>query len=169
MQPLYSYYYYPRSSMNVIGKKQSDLNLDQYTYPNNLNTALDLIVEAVKDEKEDEIFYNQLMSIAPNEEAKEIIKGIRDDEKKHNQMFRAIYYFLTNHDLSENAARLTSPTHYCDGLKKAVRGETNAVAMYRKILFAMEDEVHQNMLFEIITDEIRHASLFNLLFAMRGC
>ena len=33
----------------------------------------------------------------------------------------------------------------------------------------MQDRRHINMLTEIITDEIRHANLYNLLYSKNGC
>jgi hypothetical protein len=64
-------------------------------YPN----ALRLIVESVQSEREDELFYDYLLSLAPTEEQREIIASIRDDERKHNKMFREIYYELTGLDI----------------------------------------------------------------------
>lgn len=54
-------------------------------------------------------------------------------------------------------------------MKKALRGELGAVERYRKILFSMQDRVYMNILIEIITDELRHASLYNLLYTMGKC
>ena len=59
-----------------------------------IQTALQLTKEAVQGEREDELFYQFLISIAPTQE-KEIIASIRDDEKKHNFMFRKIYRDFT--------------------------------------------------------------------------
>lgn len=144
--------------------------VDPYTYPQNFPMALKLIREAVSGEKEDELFYDYLISIAPEEEAKEIIMSIRDDERKHFSMFRQIYYELTGQIIMpEPEGEFKKPETYCIGLKKALKGELNAVKKYRKILFAMQNRRHINMLIEIITDELRHADLYNLLFSKYEC
>jgi len=43
-------------------------------------------------------------------------------------------------------------------------GEQQAVATYRKVMFAMRSRRHVNMMTEIITDELRHLGLYNYLF-----
>lgn len=49
-----------------------------------------LTKRSVQGEREDELFYQYLISIAPSREEKEIIASIRDDERKHNRIFRQI-------------------------------------------------------------------------------
>jgi rubrerythrin len=85
-------------------------------------------------------------------------------------MFRQIYYQLTGQQLSpQQDVPFDKPVSYCDGIKKALMGEQKAVQKYRKILFAMQNRVHINMLTEIITDEIRHGILYNYLYSKNGC
>jgi rubrerythrin len=142
---------------------------DIYTYPYNLPMALQLIREAVSGEREDEMFYNYLVTIAP-EEDKSIIRGIRDDELKHFRLFKNIYYELTGQMLPPPPeGEFTKPASYCAGLKKAMLGELAAVEKYRKILFALQDRRQINMLTEIITDELRHGNLYNLLYSKNEC
>jgi rubrerythrin len=144
--------------------------LDTYIYPQNLPEALRLIQEALTGETEDRQFYQYLIEKAPAQEDKEIIKGIRDDEMSHFNLFRQLYYQLTGQTLplTQNVT-FERPASYCDGLKSAISGEQNAVRKYRKILFAMQARIHINILTGIITDEIRHGSLYNYLYAKNGC
>ncbi|CAB1246124.1 rubrerythrin [Clostridium sp. WLY-B-L2] len=141
-----------------------------YTYPGNLPEAINLIREAVSGEREDELFYDYLIKNSPNEESRNIIVGIRDNESKHNRMFRQIYHDLTGENISElQNEEMQYPEHFCDGVKRALYGELAAVERYRKILFAMQSRIHINMLTEIITDEIRHANFYNFLYSMNRC
>jgi len=144
--------------------------MEEYIYPYNLPEALKLIQNAVSGENEDRMFYQYLIENAPSEEDKEIIKGIRDDEIIHFNLFRQIYYQLTGQMLPppENV-EFSKPASYCEGLKKALIGEQNAVRKYRKILYALQNRVQINMLTGIITDEIRHGSLYNYLYSKNGC
>lgn len=143
---------------------------DPYTYPGNFPEALKLIEDAVSGEREDELFYDYLIGVAPTKEAKNIIMGIRDDERKHNKMFRRLYTDLTRKVLPPNTeANFKKPESYCEGIRDALMGELKAVQRYRRILFALNNRVHINMLVEIITDELRHASLYNYLFASGKC
>ncbi len=141
-----------------------------YSYPQNLQTALEMIEEAVQGEGEDRVFYQHLISMAPSEQDKEIIRGIRDDEVKHAELFRQIYSQLTGRLLPyPEDVSVKPPASYCDGLKKAITGEQSAVERYRRILYAMENRIHVNMMTEIITDELRHGILYNYLYAKNNC
>lgn len=130
-----------------------------------LNQAIELIKKSVENEKEDEIFYNILLQQASSLEAKEIIKSIRDDEKKHNQILRKLYYEFTGQVLpidtflNENINR----NSFNKNLKKAMFGELNAVKKYRKILGTMPSGNSYTLLMAIILDELRHANLYNFL------
>lgn len=141
-----------------------------YNYPHNLNLALDLIQEAISGENEDRLFYTQLLGVAPANEDRDIISAIRNDEMKHFELFRKLYYEHTGQILPppapyENGMQMT----YCEGLKKALLRELSAVEKYRKILFAMQDRRHINILTEILTDEIKHADLYGLLLHINTC
>ncbi|MCR4435866.1 MAG: ferritin-like domain-containing protein [Clostridiales bacterium] len=143
---------------------------DPYTYPGNLSGALQLIHGAVAGEREDELFYDYLISIAPSEEDKKIISSIRDDERKHFKLFRQIYLELTGQMLPPaQDTEFERPKSYCAGIQKALFGELGAVERYRKILFALQDRRQINMLTEIITDEIKHSSKYNFLYSRNQC
>jgi hypothetical protein len=66
-------------------------------------------------------------------------------------------------------AEFTPPVTYCQGLKRALLGEQNAVQKYRQIMYAMQTREHINMMLEIITDELRHGILYNYLYSKNGC
>lgn len=143
---------------------------DPYSYPQNLPTALQLICNAVAGEREDEMFYDYLISVAPSEEDKDIIRSIRDDERKHFMMFRQIYFELTCQMLPPpKETEFERPKSYCAGIQKALFGELGAVERYRRILFALQDRRQINMLTEIITDELKHSSKYNFLYSRNGC
>lgn len=129
--------------------------------------VLDLIKDSVASEREDELFYDYLLALATSPEDKRIIESIRNDERHHNQMFRKIYLELTgvalpkDKDMKEPELNLT----YLQGLEQALMGELSAVEKYRKILAEMADRQRYNMVFEILTDELKHASKYNYLIS----
>ncbi|AJE10319.1 ferritin-like domain-containing protein [Clostridium botulinum] len=84
------------------------------------NKALELVKDAVQGEREDELLYDYLISKAPNNEEKEIIGSIRDDERKHRKMFKFVYKFYTGKDIeaSDGAGDFEKPRSYIDGIKK---------------------------------------------------
>jgi len=160
-------YHFWRSSVSG-GVGACNFFPNQTYYPENaLNKSLSLIKDAVNGEKEDEMFYDYLISVAPTQKDKTIIASIRDDEKKHNQMFRQLYCELTGVTLppGENIESFTPPKSYLDGIEKALFGELGAVERYRQIFFGLSERHQINMITEIITDEIKHAAKYNFLFA----
>ncbi|QCN91729.1 ferritin family protein [Ethanoligenens harbinense] len=141
-----------------------------FVYPQNLPGALSLIGQAVAGESEDAQFYEWLLQRAPSPEDRQIITGIRNDELHHNGWFRQLYLELTGRPVpSMPGETFMPPPNYCDGLRRAIQGEQHAVQNYRKILFALQNRVHINVLTEIITDELRHAVLYNYLYAKNSC
>lgn len=175
----YNYYYpfsssrgiSPRNNYNYTSMQLQPTNtVNIFRYPENLNNALSLIQQAVAGENEDRLFYTYLIEHAPTEEDKQIISGIRDNEINHFNLFHQLYYEITGEMIPEQMPeQFTPPSNYCNGLKQALLGEQNAVAKYRQILYAMQNRIHINMMTEIITDEIRHGSLYNYLYSRNNC
>lgn len=141
-----------------------------YTYPQNYRDALELLRDAVRGEAEDRAFYEYLIENAPDEKAKEIIRGIRDDEINHFFLVGQVYYVLTGQTIpAQEEIEFEEPDSYCAGLESAIIGEQNAVKRYRRILYALTDRVLINVLTDIITDEIRHGILYNYLYSKAKC
>jgi rubrerythrin len=85
-------------------------------------------------------------------------------------MYRQLYFELTGQTLPPpKETAFERPSTYCAGIQKALFGELGAVERYRRILFAMQNRRHINMLTEIITDELKHASKYNYLYAKNKC
>ncbi|MGF7047726.1 rubrerythrin [Paenibacillus sp. DS2015] len=129
--------------------------------------ALDLIKEAVQGERNDELFYDELIRLAPNAEQASIIASIRDDERGHNQMFRGIYRELTGQEIpSTSKEPYQQVESYVAGLQKALLGELAAVEKYRKIWFGLPVGIYRDTVGGIILDELKHASKYNYLFTL---
>ena len=143
---------------------------DPYNARTNLEAALITVRQAAEGEAEDRAFYEYLSSVAPSEEDRDIIAGIKNDEMKHFKLFRQLYFDITGEKLPPaQVVPFEQPATYCEGLKKALMGEQNAVVRYRKVLFAMRNRRHINIVTEIITDELRHLGLYNYLFSKNRC
>jgi rubrerythrin len=136
---------------------------------NLLEKALEGIKAAASGEREDELFYDYLISVAPTEDEKNIIASIRDDERGHNKMFRQIYKNITGVTLppsSDSDEEFTKPASYLEGIKKALFGELAAVEKYRVIRMGLPTTMYRDILFNIITDEIKHSAKYNYLFTL---
>jgi rubrerythrin len=165
--------YYGISDYNYRG----DYNYRSANQPNTyddeiitLNQAIESIRQSVKDEREDELFYDNLLEQATTQKEKDIITSIRDDERKHNRILRDLYYNFTGQMIQQdisNASIDTSLT-YKENLEKALFGELNAVIKYRKIMATMPSGNSYTLLMSIMTDELRHASKYNFLIHTAG-
>lgn len=135
-----------------------------------LQEALESIKEAVQGERKDELFYDYLISVAPTTDEKEIIASIRDDEKNHNRLFKYMYKDFTGGKEvpAGNEETFEKPKSYLEGIKKALFGELRAVEKYRDIRSTLAIDMYRDILFDIITDEIKHASKYNYLFTLNN-
>lgn len=136
-----------------------------------LQMSMEGVRKAVKGEREDELFYDYLISEAPTNEEKDIITSIRDDERRHNRLFRRIYQDFTGMEVpkSDEEEKFEVPESYIDGIKKALFGELAAVERYRSIRRGLPRGVfYRDILFDIITDELKHASKYNYLFTLNS-
>ena len=154
----YSYNYgygYPRKNRNNTVVDDEIISL---------NTAIEQVKSSIGDEKKDELFYEKLINMAPDENSRDIISSIRDDEKKHNEILRFVYSNITGEVVESPDEKITlDEMTYIDSLEKAFLGEFAAVKKYRRIMGAMPNSKMHTLLMAIMTDEIRHASLYNYL------
>ena len=159
---MYPNYYKVNSLSNNVNRQSNSEELITFTQ------AINLIKSSVNDEYEDEMFYNTIINQAPSEKEKNIIRGIRDDERRHNQILRNLYYEFTNKYLPVNnqIGNINTNMNYKDNLKKALFGELSAVTKYRKIMGAMPTKDSYTLLMSIMTDEIRHANEYNYLITI---
>lgn len=135
----------------------------------NLNELINGVKNSVGNEKDDEIMYTTLAEMAPDDDQREIIISIKDNEMVHNRIFRKIFTELTGVVLQENA--MNTPTtantkSYMDMLKDAFMGELKAIERYRELLaYAPNMEIY-SMIMYVMTDEIRHALKYNYLMML---
>lgn len=163
---------YPDYNMNPyygMGNFRDGFNMNQPDMYNDelitLNQAIELIRQSVNDEREDEMFYDILIEQAPTDKEKEIIRSIRDDERRHNQILRKLYYDFTGQVIPQDLSmpNINSNLNYQENLEKALFGELNAVKKYRRILGTMPSGDPYTLIMSIMTDELRHANKYNFL------
>ena len=162
MYPDYNMYsqYYGLEEYNYRNTEVQDTSGEVITF----NQAIGLIRKSVSNEKTDEMFYDILIKQATTEKEKNIIRTIRNDERKHNQILRRLYFEFTVQTLQLTGPTTeTSETAYKENLEKALFDELDAVKKYRKILGVMPSGSCYILLMSIMTDELIHASKYNFL------
>ena len=127
---------------------------------------LDMIKEAMKDERHDNKKYRTMSEMTENKEIRENIRFAYEDEAKHYRMFQDIYEDLTGEEIEIPVPKVELAERFVDNVKSSIQGELKAVELYRDIRAMLSTKKHRDMLFEIITDEQEHAARFIYIYAM---
>lgn len=127
---------------------------------------LDMILEAMKDERHDRVKYKNMMDMAKCDKVKKQINFAFEDEGKHYKMFQRIYYMLTGKKIDVPIPPVEKYNKLIDAIESSINGELAAVELYRKIYSMLPNRRLRDMLYEIITDEQEHATRFTYLYAM---
>ncbi|HWT73719.1 MAG TPA: ferritin-like domain-containing protein [Mobilitalea sp.] len=123
------------------------------------------IAKAITGEVQAYYFYEKLMELAPNEEIKNVIKGIQEDEAKHYHWFTAILRRMGAEIPQVPAGEM--PTDFEEGVKRAIRDELEANEFYLDIAYRATDPFIEKHFRHASQDEQRHATLFlNILMNM---
>ncbi len=144
-----------------------------YPSPEQMQQATDMIAASVENEKTDAMFYNWLIQNIPKTinyevqvEASEIIEGIKNDELGHNQILKMMYKQLTGKEAQEpEEEKVSYPKSFIDGISKAIKGELDAVKRYRTIMQGLPNNSYRDQIFNVLTDELRHANLYNYIYS----
>jgi rubrerythrin len=127
---------------------------------------LDLLKEAMLDERKDHRKYKKMMEMTDNREIMEQIHYAYEDEAKHYDLFQEIYEELTGNDIKIQQPEQEHQNRLIDAVKSSINGELEAVELYREIRMMLREKKHRDVLYEIITDEQEHATRFVYLYAM---
>lgn len=129
--------------------------------------TVNLIREAIECGTNSLTFYNMLLNQVRDAEDTYIITEIMDEETRHTQILKDIFFGITNSHIEdvrsiyvENRSIIDD---YTENLKNALFDEMNSIKKYRKILDNMQDSRSYNMMMEIITDKLCHANMYNYL------
>lgn len=144
-------------------------NINSYNRAMNMpkeDNVLELIKEAMKDERHDRIKYKNMMDMAKSEKIRKQIEFAYNDEGKHYKMFQQIYFMLTGKAIDIPAPKVEEYSKLIDAVETSINGELEAVELYRKIQSLLPNMQLRDMLFEILTDEQEHAARFIYIYSM---
>lgn len=136
----------------------------------NLNMAsqklLNLIIEAMKDERHDHKKYRLMMNMTNNAVVRNQIRFAYEDEGRHYYMFRKLYFQLTGKCISVATPPVRLKRTLIGNVKTSIDGELAAVEMYRDIYSMLSNKYQRDMVFKIITDEQEHATRFVYVYSI---
>ena len=135
--------------------------------------ALRLINSSVAGENADNMFYEWLINNIPETVSEEkradiqqTIEGIVSDEKLHNEILKSMYRQLTGQDTTPVEENFIPPADFNEGIVQALKGEMEAVRRYIRIMAGLPDNSYRDQIFSILTDELRHGTLYNYIYTI---
>lgn len=129
---------------------------------------LEMISHAAAGEAASMEFYKRLSEMLIAAEDKKTVRDIALDEAKHHRLFEELYCSLAGVRMPPPTPsdESTTPTGTFPAIFEGqMHDELSDVEFYRQIYFALSNLEYRDILFEIITDELRHAQFMGQLYA----
>ena len=127
---------------------------------------LDLIVEALRDERYDHKKYGLMMNMTTNATIRNQLRFAYVDEGIHYKMFRKLYFQLTGEHISVPEPKVKLAKTLIANVKASINGELAAVEMYHKIYSMLWKKSQRDMVLGIIQDEQEHATRLVYIYAI---
>ena len=138
------------------------------------STPAELVASAVHTEREAAWFYKMMAEMTTNEEAKETLIALSDDEMSHATTLANLYFEITGRGITEKISKRAEgdPNLFDfpsasrrDALEFALKNETNAIDLYQKQA-TTTDNPRVATIFRILADTERdHAAYIRLLLS----
>lgn len=126
---------------------------------------LNLIIEAMKDERFDNRKYKMMMNITDSATIRNQLRFAYIDEGIHYKWFRRIYHQLTGKWISVHKPKVTLKPTLIENVKDSIDGELAAVEMYWKIYSMLKKRSQRDLVLNIIFDEQEHATRLVYIYA----
>lgn len=144
----------------------------QYPYQEDVTEVIQLINSSLNLEVLGAEYYDWLLNNIPIEgltipQRKEIsdrLIFIRDQELEHIETFKQIYRDFTGREPEIQERDFVTPQSFEEGIKTALFEEVNSVMRYREIKAKIPGDYYEDILFNLISDESIHMSLFNYIY-----
>lgn len=130
--------------------------------------TIKLIKELIENEKKSLTFYNLLSNQINDEEDTYIIKKIMNNQIKHINILKDIFFGITNthiDDIRSIFIENRCTDNYSNNLKNVLFDEMEIMKKYVMALNFMPDTHKYNMIMEILIDKICHLNMYNYLIS----
>ncbi len=129
---------------------------------------LEMIKEAIRDERADGRFYDNIANMLTDENDKKIMHKLHHDENKHEKIFMEIFEMITGEKPDESQLEADDKPvsdDMTENFENSIFDEISAVEFYRKLYFVFLNQEIRDALFEILTDEQNHADVLNYMYS----
>ena len=144
-----------------------DPEMEEEHYRQLMNYLIQQLNQSIASEATSIDFYNQLAEVAPNEVHKQNILKILEDEKEHLRLFINLFIQITGNQPVYEASKV-AVTSYEEGMKTAYERELKDFKTYRDIYLLIDHPMMRDIFLRTFTDEMEHATRFNMLKAASG-
>ena len=126
--------------------------------------AATMIKDAMKEEKKAARYYRYLADKTHCREEKDLLQGIRADEKRHYCMLGDLYQEVTCDKYEVDKVRVKKPCEFCEGLKSAICDELDTISAYERLAYALPNIKQKEVVCCILNDEREHAQKLAALY-----
>ncbi len=123
------------------------------------------LMKALQGEYNAIVEYEHLAGQAPNESIRNRILEIRNDEKRHYQMFAYLLKHWFGQDFHPQPVKTT--TSYKEGVLNAIIDEQETVDFYHDLAEQINDPHAKMMIMRAAADEQNHAVWFLLFYTLK--
>ena len=114
--------------------------------------------EYITDENDSEIFYEELAKIAPNDNYRQLLMAMSNDEEDHAETFKQIYHHMTGKTFDPEVSKPIFESSFDDILWMRVLDETSNYRKYGYQYFQTDPRSELSAAYYIAkTDENVHA------------
>jgi rubrerythrin len=121
--------------------------------------------QAINHELEDAAEYNELATLAPNDELRAIIMSIAGDEYGHARIFSGILSIQMGMTVPGMGPSQADMEQFMEGLREGVIGELEAISEYALLARDAPNDEIRAIIMTIIADEFAHARIFLSILA----
>ncbi|MDA8235380.1 MAG: ferritin-like domain-containing protein [Clostridia bacterium] len=121
------------------------------------------LYSALEDEREAIAFYSRLAEMAPNNDARRVILGIRRDEQSHAIRLSSLIMRLSNQPPMVATSMLPSIKTFQEGVEDAIKDEEKAYQHYGMIMQKAPWPDVFYIIADIQKDEMYHRELLKTL------
>jgi rubrerythrin len=125
------------------------------------------IEKAMQDQATAAAFYQELMDQAGDPVVKDYINHAREDEIKHYRMLGDLHREIAGRPFDARPQKVEY-ANLAAGLFRAMNNEYEAMEFYRGIYLRNPEKRVRDVFFELMTDELEHATRFNYALQVLG-
>lgn len=105
-------------------------------------------------------YYTRLAELAPNEQFRQGVLDVRQDEIRHFSRFSRSFLELTGH-FPNISLKVDLPESFKKGIQHSIKDEKGTVPFYKEIASKITNPQIQNRFLRAAADEQRHYELFS--------